>query len=87
MTVARISEVRGKLTPKEAGVLSPYHKAALAALRELTGKDTTPTAEAPASEAAAASTEPAALAATAETLECGAGQVKEVEQTATQRLQ
>ena len=37
---------RGKLTPKEAGVLSPYHKAALAALRELTGKDTTPTAEA-----------------------------------------
>ena len=37
---------REKLTPKEAGVLSPYHKAALAALREITGKDTAPTAEA-----------------------------------------
>jgi hypothetical protein len=37
---------RDKLVSKEAGVLSPYHKAALAALRELTGKDTTPTAEA-----------------------------------------
>jgi hypothetical protein len=35
-----------KLTAKEEGVLSPYHKAALAALRELTGKDTEPTAEA-----------------------------------------
>ncbi len=34
------------LTSKEAGVLSPYHKAALSALRELTGKDTAPTAEA-----------------------------------------
>jgi hypothetical protein len=37
---------RDKLTPKEAGVLSPYHKVALAALREITGKDTAPTAEA-----------------------------------------
>jgi hypothetical protein len=37
---------RDKLTPKEPGVLSPYHKAALAALRELTGKDAAPTAEA-----------------------------------------
>ncbi|MDY3555961.1 hypothetical protein R5W24_005107 [Gemmata sp. JC717] len=37
---------REKLTPKEPGVLSPYHKAALAALRELTGKDTAPTAAA-----------------------------------------
>jgi hypothetical protein len=37
---------RDQLTPKEAGVLSPYHKSALAALRELTGKDTAPTAEA-----------------------------------------
>jgi len=27
-------------------VLSPYHRAALAALRELTGRDTAPTAEA-----------------------------------------
>ena len=35
-----------KLTPKDAGALSPYHKAALAALRKLTGKDTTPTANA-----------------------------------------
>jgi hypothetical protein len=31
---------------RESGVLSPYHKAALTALRELTGKDTEPTAEA-----------------------------------------
>lgn len=31
---------------REPGVLSPYHKAALVALRELTGKDTEPTAEA-----------------------------------------
>ena len=30
----------------EPGVLPPNHKAALSALRELTGKDTTPTAEA-----------------------------------------
>ena len=34
------------LTPKEAGVVTPYHKAALAALRDLTGKDAAPTAEA-----------------------------------------
>ena len=34
------------LTPKEDGVVTPYHKAALAALRDLTGKDTAPTAEA-----------------------------------------
>jgi hypothetical protein len=37
---------REKLTPKEEGVLSPYHRAVLAALREMTGKDTAPTAEA-----------------------------------------
>ena len=37
---------REKLIPKGAGVLSPYHKAALAALREMTGKDTAPTAAA-----------------------------------------
>ncbi|MCE9564540.1 MAG: HEAT repeat domain-containing protein [Planctomycetes bacterium] len=37
---------REKLTPKEAGVLSPYHRAALAALRDITGKDTAPTAAA-----------------------------------------
>ncbi len=34
------------LNPKDAGVLSAYHKAALAALRDITGKDTAPTAEA-----------------------------------------
>jgi hypothetical protein len=37
---------RDQLSPKESGVLSPYHRAALAALREITGKDTAPTAEA-----------------------------------------
>lgn len=37
---------RAKLTPGEEGVLSPYHKAAVAALRELTGKDAAPTAAA-----------------------------------------
>jgi hypothetical protein len=37
---------RENLVSKEPGVLSPYHRAALAALRELTGRDTAPTAEA-----------------------------------------
>jgi hypothetical protein len=37
---------RAKLDKREPGELSPYHRAALAALRELTGKDTAPTAEA-----------------------------------------
>lgn len=37
---------REKLTPGEAGRQSPYHRTALAALRELTGKDTEPTPEA-----------------------------------------
>ncbi len=37
---------REHLTPKEPGVLSPYHTAAVTALRKLTGKDTAPTAEA-----------------------------------------
>ena len=46
LTVEEVATYRDKLTPKEAGVLSPYHKAALGALRELTGKDTAPTAEA-----------------------------------------
>jgi len=46
VTAEEAATYREKLTPKEAGVLSPYHKAALAALREMTGKDTTPTAEA-----------------------------------------
>jgi hypothetical protein len=46
LTAEEATAYREKLTPKEEGVLSPYHKAALAALRELTGKDTAPTAEA-----------------------------------------
>jgi hypothetical protein len=37
---------REKFTKLEPGRLSPYHRAALAALRELTGKDTEPTAAA-----------------------------------------
>ena len=46
LTAEEATTFRDKLTPKETGVLSPYHKAALSALRELTGKDTTPTAAA-----------------------------------------
>ncbi|HEV3438418.1 MAG TPA: hypothetical protein VG122_13730 [Gemmata sp.] len=46
LTSDEANEYKAKLTPKEAGVLSPYHRAALAALRELTGKDTAPTADA-----------------------------------------
>ena len=46
LTAEEAVAYREKLTPKEAGVLSPYHRAALAALRELTGKDAAPTAEA-----------------------------------------
>jgi hypothetical protein len=46
LTSNEADEYKVKLTPKEVGVLSPYHRAALAALRDLTGKDTTPTAEA-----------------------------------------
>jgi hypothetical protein len=38
--------VRDRLGQKEAGVLSPYHRAVVTALRELTGRDTEPTAEA-----------------------------------------
>ncbi|MGH7224739.1 MAG: hypothetical protein ACRELF_16070, partial [Gemmataceae bacterium] len=37
---------RDKLRPREAGEFSPYQRAALAALRELTGRDTEPTPEA-----------------------------------------
>ncbi|HMF16258.1 MAG TPA: hypothetical protein VKE98_03585, partial [Gemmataceae bacterium] len=37
---------REKLTKREPGVLSPYHRTALAALRDLTGRDTEPTAAA-----------------------------------------
>jgi hypothetical protein len=34
------------LASREPGVLSPYHRAALGALRELTGRDTAPTPDA-----------------------------------------
>jgi hypothetical protein len=37
---------RDQLAPKEAGTFSPYHRAVLTALREITGKDAAPTAEA-----------------------------------------
>jgi hypothetical protein len=37
---------RDQVIPKEEGVYSPYHRAAVAALREMTGKDAAPTAEA-----------------------------------------
>jgi hypothetical protein len=39
-------EYRDKLTPREPGEFTPYQRAALAALRELTGRDTEPTPEA-----------------------------------------
>jgi hypothetical protein len=35
-----------KLEPRESGRLSPYHRAALVALRDLTGRDTEPSAAA-----------------------------------------
>ncbi|HWG47630.1 MAG TPA: hypothetical protein VN688_33005, partial [Gemmataceae bacterium] len=37
---------REKLTPREPGEFSPYQRAALAALRDLTGRDTEPTPQA-----------------------------------------
>jgi hypothetical protein len=46
LTDVEAAEYREKITPKEEGVPSPYHKAALAALREMTGKDAAPTASA-----------------------------------------
>jgi hypothetical protein len=46
VTADEAQTYREKLTLKEVGVLSPYHRAVLAALREMTGKDTAPTAEA-----------------------------------------
>lgn len=46
LTADEATEYTAKLTPKEEGVLSPYHKAAVAALREMTGKDAAPTAAA-----------------------------------------
>src|SRR5687768_15975484 len=46
LTDVEAADYRDKLTPKEDGVLSTYHKAAVAALREMTGKDAAPTAAA-----------------------------------------
>jgi hypothetical protein len=46
VTAEEAKVYKEKLTPSEEGTLSPFHKAALAALRDLTGKDTAPTAEA-----------------------------------------
>jgi hypothetical protein len=46
LTAEEATAYREKLTPKEAGVVTPYHRAALAALRDMTGKDAAPTAEA-----------------------------------------
>lgn len=46
LTDAEATAYREQLAPKDAGVLSPYHKAAVTALREMTGKDAAPTAEA-----------------------------------------
>jgi hypothetical protein len=46
LTQKEADAFREKLAVKEPGVLSPYHRAALAALRELTGRDTAPTADA-----------------------------------------
>jgi hypothetical protein len=46
LTFEEANDYKKKLTLKEEGVLSPYHEASLAALRQLTGKDTAPTAEA-----------------------------------------
>src|SRR5207237_5792067 len=46
LTEAEAAAFESKLAPKGRGVLSPYHRAALAALREMTGKDAAPTAAA-----------------------------------------
>jgi hypothetical protein len=46
LTDEEAAAYREKLTPKEAGVVTPYHRAALAALRDMTGKDAAPTADA-----------------------------------------
>ena len=46
LSAAESDAFEAKLAITEPGVVSPYHKAALAALRELTGKDAAPTAAA-----------------------------------------
>src|SRR5262249_19450192 len=45
-TEAEAAAYREKLAAGDAGRLTPYHRALLAALRELTGRDTAPTAAA-----------------------------------------
>ena len=45
-TAARFDLIRSVLERREPGVVTPYQRAALAALRELTGRDTAPTAKA-----------------------------------------
>jgi hypothetical protein len=46
LTDEEAADYKEKLTTRERGVLSPYHRTALAALRDLTGRDTEPTAQA-----------------------------------------
>ena len=46
LTDAEAVSYRDQVISKEEGVFSPYQKAALAALRDITGKDTAPNAEA-----------------------------------------
>jgi hypothetical protein len=46
LTEEEATAYREQVEKREPGQLSPYHRAALAALRELTGKDTEPTAAA-----------------------------------------
>jgi hypothetical protein len=46
LTEDEAASYRDKLMPHQTGVFSPYHRAALAALRELTGRDTEPSAHA-----------------------------------------
>jgi hypothetical protein len=46
LTEKEADACREQLATKELGVLSPYHRAAVAALRELTGRDAAPTPDA-----------------------------------------
>ena len=46
LTEKEAEACREQLATKEPGVLSPYHRAAVAALRELTGRDAAPTPDA-----------------------------------------
>ena len=46
LTEEEAAAYQEKLSKREPGALSPYHRTALAALRDLTGRDTEPTAQA-----------------------------------------